>query len=151
MSDTTTAEKNMDWKACLTPLKSLLYWTMLAASTIGPGTVVTCARAGAEYQLHLIWPLIIASIFAYISLEGTARLTIVSGKSLGECLQLKYSNGRKIWNVGIFCWVVVMAVFSGKFLPHILSNTFAKLSIPTSASIIEKINMTPLTHKARGG
>ena len=74
----------------------LLYWTMLAACTVGPGMVVTCARAGAEYKFHLIWPLIIASIFAFISLEGTARLTIVSGKSLGECLQLKYSSGRKI-------------------------------------------------------
>jgi len=100
-----------------------LYWTMLAACTVGPGMVVTCARAGAEYKLHLIWPLIIASIFAYVSLEGTARLTIVSGKSLGECLQIKYSNGWKIWNVGIFCWVVVIAVFSGNLFYE--ANCFA--------------------------
>ena len=85
--------------------------------------VVTCARAGAAYKLHLIWPLIIASIFAYVTLEGTARLTIVSGKSLGECLQLKYSNGRKIWNVGVFCWVVVAAVFTGnKFCREVFSK-----------------------------
>jgi len=113
----------MDLKELFQPLTSLLYWTMLAACTVGPGMVVTCARAGAEYKLHLIWPLIIASIFAYVSLEGTARLTIVSGKSLGECLQLKYSNGRKIWNVGVFCWVVVVAVFTGNLL--YTANCFA--------------------------
>ena len=35
---------------------SLLYWAMLAANTIGPGTVVTCARAGAEFDLQVIFP-----------------------------------------------------------------------------------------------
>lgn len=44
---------------------SLLYWSMLAACTVGPGTVVTCARAGAEYGLNLIWALIFASFLAY--------------------------------------------------------------------------------------
>ena len=34
-----------------TGARSLLYWSMLAACTVGPGTVVTCARAGVEYQL----------------------------------------------------------------------------------------------------
>ena len=29
---------------------SLLYWSMLAACTVGPGTVVICARSGVEYQ-----------------------------------------------------------------------------------------------------
>ena len=37
-------------------LLSLLYWTMLAACTVGPGTVVTCARAGAEFDLQVIFP-----------------------------------------------------------------------------------------------
>ena len=82
------------WRVVWDEVSSLLYWTILAASTVGPGTVVTCARAGAEYQLSLIWVLVFASILAYTMQEGTARLTIVSGRSLGECLQLKYSYGR---------------------------------------------------------
>ena len=68
---------------------ALLYWTMLAACTVGPGTVVTCARAGAEYGYQLTWALIFASILAFTLQEGTARLTIVSGKSLGQCLKIK--------------------------------------------------------------
>ena len=95
-------------------LLSLLYWTMLAACTVGPGTVVTCARAGAEFELKLIWALIFASVLAYILQEGTARLTITSGKSLGQCLQLKYNKGKLLWDVGIICWVVSGAVFFGR-------------------------------------
>ena len=68
---------------------ALLYWTMLAACTVGPGTVVTCARAGAEYGYSLTWALIFASMLAFTLQEGTARLTIVSGKSLGQCLKIK--------------------------------------------------------------
>ena len=68
-------------------LLSLLYWTMLAACTVGPGTVVTCARAGAEFELHLVWVLIFASLLAFTLQEGTVRLTITSGFSLGQCLR----------------------------------------------------------------
>lgn len=94
---------------------SLLYWTMLAACTVGPGTVVTCARAGAEFQLNLIWALIFASLLAYTLQEGTARLTITSGMSLGQCIQAKYKHGRLVWGVGVICWVVAGSVFFGKF------------------------------------
>ena len=69
---------------------ALLYWTMLAACTVGPGTVVTCARAGAEYGYSFTWALLFASCLAFTLQEGTARLTIVSGKSLGQCLKIKY-------------------------------------------------------------
>jgi len=94
----------------------MLYWTMLAACTVGPGTVVTCARAGAEYDLSLIWALIFASILAYTLQEGTARLTIVSGKSLGQCLRVKYRHGAKIYDTAVVCWLVAVLVFFGNTL-----------------------------------
>ena len=89
---------------------SLLYWTMLAACTVGPGTVVTCARAGAEFELHLVWVLIFASLLAFTLQEGTARLTIHSGLSLGQCLRTKYRHTAKIYNSAIICWVVAISV-----------------------------------------
>jgi len=94
----------------------MLYWTMLAACTVGPGTVVTCARAGAEYDLSLIWALIFASALAYTLQEGTARLTIVSGKSLGQCLRVKYRHGAKIHDTAVVCWLVAVFVFFGNTL-----------------------------------
>jgi len=97
-------------------IASLLYWTMLAACTVGPGTVVTCARAGAEYGMSMIWALVFASILAYILQEGTARLSIVSGKSLGQCLRMKYRHGWKIYETAIICWLVGLGVFFGNTL-----------------------------------
>ena len=95
---------------------SMLYWTMLAACTVGPGTVVTCARAGAEFDLTLTWALLFASALAYTLQEGTARLTIVSGKSLGQCLRIKYRNTAKLYNTAILCWVVAGSVILGNTL-----------------------------------
>jgi len=89
---------------------------MLAACTVGPGTVVTCARAGAEYDLSLIWALVFASTLAYTLQEGTARLTIVSGKSLGQCLQERYKNGAKIYDTALLCWIIAILVFFGNTL-----------------------------------
>jgi len=100
----------------LDEIGSLLYWTMLAACTVGPGTVVTCARAGAEFGLSLTWALLFASMLAYTLQEGTARLTIVSGKSLGQCLRVKYKNGAKIYDTAVICWFVAVAVFLGNTL-----------------------------------
>ena len=57
---------------------SLLYWSMLAACTVGPGTVVTCARAGAEFQLSLIYVLVFASGMAYILQVGQSRKNRIS-------------------------------------------------------------------------
>lgn len=95
---------------------SMLYWSMLAACTVGPGTVVTCARAGAEFELSLLYVLIFASVLAYTLQEGTARLTINSGLSLGQCLRRKYEHTVKLYNTALICWVVAICVTIGNTL-----------------------------------
>ena len=102
---------------------SMLYWSMLAACTVGPGTVVTCARAGAEFELSLIYVLIFASVLAYTLQEGTARLTINSGLSLGQCLRTKYEHTFKLYNTAMICWVVAVSVSLGNTLYE--CNNFA--------------------------
>jgi len=101
----------------------MLYWTMLAACTVGPGTVVTCSRAGAEFGLNLIWALVVAALIAFTLQEGTARLTIVSGTSLGQCLKTKYQHMTKVYNTAIICWLVAGSVFIGNMLYE--CNNFA--------------------------
>jgi len=123
-------------------IANLLYWTMLAACTVGPGTVVTCARAGSEYDLSLIWALVFASLLAYTLQEGTARLTIVSGKSLGQCLRVKYRNGAKIYDTAVICWIVAFLVVIGNTLYECnnwaggIDAVFAIPSISTSTNTL---------------
>ncbi len=107
---------------CVRDTMSLLYWSMLAAGTVGPGTVVVCARSGVEYQLHLAWTLIFASILAYTLQEGGARLTLVSGKTLGQCLQKKFGISSSL-GAPRACWAFSFAVYIGNLLYQ--CNNFA--------------------------
>ena len=47
---------------------------MLAASTIGPGSVIVCSDVGASHGLNLIWCLAVASYVAYTLQEASARV-----------------------------------------------------------------------------
>jgi Mn2+/Fe2+ NRAMP family transporter len=69
---------------------------MLAACTIGPGTVVVCSKAGAEFDLALIWTLVVASFVAYTLAESAARLAIVSGMSFGRAIRKRFGSNNSI-------------------------------------------------------
>ena len=44
----------------LAEIGDMLYWGMLAASTIGPGSVIVLSKAGADYDLELLWAVLVA-------------------------------------------------------------------------------------------
>ena len=89
--------------SCGNEASSLLTWSMLAACTVGPGTVVTCARAGAEDNLVLMWCLVAASGIAYILQEESGRLTMVSGSSFGHALRVKFAPDHCSHTVPVVC------------------------------------------------
>jgi Mn2+/Fe2+ NRAMP family transporter len=62
------------------------------AAFIGPGTVTTASKAGAEYGFALLWALLF-SVFATLVLqEMAARLGLVTGKGLSEALREHFHN-----------------------------------------------------------
>ena len=71
----------------------LLRWSVLAASTIGPGTVIVCSKAGADYALRLCWSLVLASFVAYSLQEGAARLSLVGRTTLGQAMRTMWGGG----------------------------------------------------------
>ena len=79
-------------EACLNESFELLRWSVLAASTIGPGTVIVCSKAGADYGLRLLWPLVLASGVAYALQEGSARLSLVTSKTLGGAMRAMWRD-----------------------------------------------------------
>lgn len=68
----------------------MLFWSVVSAAFIGPGTVTTAAKAGASFQLALLWALLFSTLATIVLQEAAARITIASGKSLGEIISLKY-------------------------------------------------------------
>lgn len=75
-------------------LASVLFWSIISAAFIGPGTVTTASNAGAVYGLDLLWALTFATLATIVLQEQAARVTIASGKSLGEIIAIKYANTK---------------------------------------------------------
>ena len=66
---------------------SIVFWSVVAAAFIGPGTVTTAAKAGAEHGTALLWALAFSTVACLVLLEASARLTSVSGRDLGRALR----------------------------------------------------------------
>jgi len=87
-------------------ISSILFWSIISAAFIGPGTVTTASKAGASFGLSLLWALCF-SIFATVILqEAAARISIASGKNLGEIIALRY-QGTKGKRIKIFVFIAV--------------------------------------------
>ncbi len=98
--------KTVSWKQ---GLQSILFWSIISAAFIGPGTVATASKAGAGFGLSLLWALVFSTLATVFLQEAAARLTIASGKNLGEIIATKY-EGQKIAKIK---WMVFLAVAFG--------------------------------------
>lgn len=61
-----------------------LVWSLIAAAFIGPGTVATATRGGVAGGYELLPAVVLAAVAGYLLMEMAARITTVSGQSLGE-------------------------------------------------------------------
>ncbi len=75
-------------------LLHILFWSVIAAAFIGPGTVTTAASSGAGFGYALIWALIFSTAACYVLQEASARITAVTGMNLGHAMQKKYLQTR---------------------------------------------------------
>jgi len=73
-------------------LLPVLFWSVISAAFIGPGTVTTAASAGSGFGTQLLWALTFSTLACIILQEAAARLTIVSGKSLGGNISAWFHN-----------------------------------------------------------
>lgn len=91
----------------------LLHWAMLAASTIGPGSVIVCSKAGSDYGLSLIWTLVLASSIAYTLQEGSARLRIVSRAGLGQAMRFHFGTDSDPSRIPLLCYAIAGGIMVG--------------------------------------
>lgn len=91
-------------------LASILLWSVIAAAFIGPGTVTTAASAGASYGLALLWALVFSTGACLVLQEASARLTVVSGRNLGQALREQYRRGPQ---KGAVLLLVLGAIVAG--------------------------------------
>jgi Mn2+/Fe2+ NRAMP family transporter len=75
-------------------LLGALFWSILTAAFIGPGTVATCASAGSRHGFILLWAVGFSTLACLVLQEATGRLTIVSGMDLGGAIRLRFRGHR---------------------------------------------------------
>jgi manganese transport protein len=89
---------------------NILFWSVISAAFIGPGTVATATKAGVFFHYDLMWTMLF-SIFACLLLqEASARIAIYSGMNLGEAIA-KHFEGRK--SRFIILTAIVIAIILG--------------------------------------
>ena len=88
-------------------IASILFWSVISAAFIGPGTVTTCIAAGAAYQTTLLWALVFATIACIILQEAAARIQIASGKSMGELIHQKFALQNRVGLILLFIAVAL--------------------------------------------
>jgi manganese transport protein len=90
-------------------LGSVLFWSVISAAFIGPGSVTACAIAGSTYGLQLLWVLTFATFGTVWLQEAAARITIATGSDLGQVITQTYAgkSGRRI------AWALFLAIFLG--------------------------------------
>jgi Mn2+/Fe2+ NRAMP family transporter len=72
-------------------LLDILFWSVIAAAFIGPGTITTAARAGSDYRLTLGWALLFSVVACLVLQEASGRITVTASKELGEAIRERYS------------------------------------------------------------
>ncbi|MDN5212095.1 Nramp family divalent metal transporter [Fulvivirgaceae bacterium BMA12] len=90
-------------------LSSALFWSVVSAAFIGPGTVTTASNAGANYGYSLLWALIFSTIACIILQEAAARITLISGLSLGEAIAKRYKNSKGLF----FKYFIFLSILIG--------------------------------------
>lgn len=118
---------------------------MISAAFIGPGTVTTAASSGAGYGYTLIWALIFSTLACYILQETSARITVVSGKNLGQSMRHVYGgtvSGKMLIYLSLAAIIIGCAAFeAGNILGAAagISLVFPGLS---NALIVSAIGLT---------
>ncbi|HZG41646.1 MAG TPA: divalent metal cation transporter, partial [Longimicrobium sp.] len=71
----------------------VLFWSLIPAAFIGPGTVTTAASAGAKFGYGLLWALTFSTIATLVLQEASARVTVMSGRNLAEAIRDRFRGG----------------------------------------------------------
>ena len=83
---------------------------LVTAAFIGPGTVITASKAGAEFGCSLLWAIVFAVVTTIVLQEMAARLGIVTQAGLGQAISSMM--GRPVLRY-LLAGLVVVAILIG--------------------------------------
>ena len=89
---------------------NILFWSVISAAFIGPGTITTASKAGTDFQFDLLWALVFSTMGCLLLQEAAARITIASGMNLGQAITKQF-EGKSTKIVVLF--LIVGAIIVG--------------------------------------
>lgn len=103
------AEKS-GFEKLLERVKNIGPGALVAAAFIGPGTVTTCTKSGANSGYTLLWAMLFSTIATIVFQEMASRLGIITQKGLGENIRERIVNPVLKY---ISIIIVIAAIFVG--------------------------------------
>jgi len=79
-------------KSLKSKISNILFWSIVSAAFVGPGTVTTATKAGANFQFDLLWALVFSTFACLLLQEASARITIKSGMNLGQAIAKQFEG-----------------------------------------------------------
>jgi manganese transport protein len=147
--------------AVRTRLLSILFWSVIAAAFIGPGTVTTAASAGANHGLALLWALVFSTAACLILQEAGCRITIVSGSNLGQALVRQYGGGALSVPIAVMVAILlgcaafeagnILGAVAGLELVSGIARRPLTLGIGLAAAIVLSLGSTRVVATLLGG
>ena len=107
---------------------NILFWSVVSAAFIGPGTVTTATKAGANYQFDLLWALVFATFACLLLQEASARITINSGMNLGQAIARQF-EGRSTKAITLLLIIGAIILGSAAYETGNILGSIAGLSL----------------------
>jgi manganese transport protein len=65
---------------------NILFWSVISAAFIGPGTITTAARSGSGKGTGRLGGLLFSTAACLVLQEAASRISIITGKNLGQSI-----------------------------------------------------------------
>lgn len=122
-----------------------------AIAYVDPGNVAANLTAGAEYGYLLIWVLVVANAMAVLIQYLSAKLGLVTGKSLPELLGERLPRTGRFW-----FWVQAELIAVATDLAEVIGGAIAlrilfDLPLPLGGFIVGLISLAVLSVQSRRG
>lgn len=123
-------------------IANVLFWSIVSAAFIGPGTVTTATKAGVYFHFDLMWTMAFSVLACFLLQEASARIAIFSGMNLGEAISKHFENKSSKYFISVLIIGAIIlgsaAYETGNILGSVegLRFVFTKVPKPIFVAII---------------